>query len=114
MRLHYYRFPESVDNKTRSEHGCDEIKGCELNKNINLQEINYQCDKGYCYNCPHILVKDVDDTLSGISITHAKQLLKEYGGSAWTSHIDRDGGIFETTEIKIKGNNSSHKYNKHL
>lgn len=51
---------------------------------------------------------------SGISVTRAKQLLKEKGGVAWTSHIDRDGGCFETSEIKLKGNNSKFKYNKHL
>ena len=49
-----------------------------------------------------------------ISITTAKQLLKEKGGCAWTEHIDRDGCCFETSEIKLKGNNSKVKYNIHL
>ena len=55
--------------------------------------------------------KEKDD---GISVTHAKQLLKEKGGSAWTDHCDRDGGVFEVTDIKLKGNNSQFKYNHHL
>ena len=41
-------------------------------------------------------------------------LLKQYGGSAWTEHCERDGGCFEVTEIKLKGNNSRFRYNHHL
>lgn len=55
-----------------------------------------------------------DRIISGISISGAKKLLKLYGGCAWTNHIDRDGGCFETTEIKLKSNNSRFKYNHHL
>jgi len=55
-----------------------------------------------------------DNVLGGISVIRAKELLKEYGGSAWTEHIDRDGGCFEVTEIRLKGNNSRFKYNRHL
>ncbi len=56
----------------------------------------------------------IDDTIEGCSVTTAKKLLKEFGGSAWTEHIDRDGGCFEVTEIKLNGNNSRFKYNHHL
>lgn len=55
-----------------------------------------------------------DDTIGGISITYAKELLKEFGGIAWTDHIERDGSVFETTEIRLAGNNSRFKYNHHL
>ena len=55
-----------------------------------------------------------DNVLGGISVTYAKRLLKEHGGAAWTNHIDRDGGCFEVTEIKLSGNNSRFKYNRHL
>ena len=55
-----------------------------------------------------------DDTVGSITITRAKALLRQFDGSAWTNHIERDGGVFETTEIKLKGNNSRHKYNRHL
>ena len=54
-----------------------------------------------------------DDTLS-CSVTYAKQMIKKYGGSAWTEHVDRDGSCFEVTEIKLTGNNSRFKYNHHL
>ena len=57
---------------------------------------------------------DGEEYETGFSITTAKQLLKEKGGCAWTEHIDRDGCCFETSEIKLKGNNSQFKYNHHL
>ena len=55
-----------------------------------------------------------ENTIMGCSITTAKKLLKQYGGIAWTDHCERDGGVFETTEITLKGNNSRFKYNHHL
>lgn len=48
------------------------------------------------------------------SIATAKKMLKKYGGAAWTDHFERDGGFFESTPIKLKCNNSRHKYNQHL
>ena len=114
MRLHYYRFPEDIDPNTRAEHGCGTTSGCVLNPELDLNEAGWKCERGWCYECEHNQIKDVDDTISGISITRAKQLLKEFGGSAWTCHIDRDGGCFETSEIKLKGNNGKFKYNVHL
>ena len=57
---------------------------------------------------------DGEEYETGISLTCAKKLLKEKGGCAWTEHIDRDGCCFETSEIKLKGNNSRVKYNHHL
>ena len=47
-------------------------------------------------------------------ISTAKNMLKKYGGAAWTDHFERDGGFFESTPVKLKGNNSRHKYNRHL
>jgi len=114
MKLHYYKFPEGVADAIRAEHGCDKTSGCALNMELDLSAANWKCELGFCYECEHICTKEIDDTLSGISITTAKELLKKYGGSAWTCHIDRDGGCFETSEIKLDGNNSRHKYNKHL
>lgn len=34
--------------------------------------------------------------------------------SAWTEHYERDGTLFEVTEIHLTGNNSRFKYNHHL
>ena len=60
------------------------------------------------------LIDYIDDTLEGVTITAAKKLIKKYGGCAWTEHCERDGGVFEVTEIKLTGNNSRFKYNHHL
>ena len=94
MRLHYYEFPGEVDSQTMYVEGADSIKR------------EGDCKTGCCI--------EADPVISGVSISRAKQLLKKYGGHAWTYHCDRDGGGFETTEIKIKGNNSTFKYNRHL
>ena len=58
---------------------------------------------------------DFDDmAIGGCSVTFAKKMLREHGGEAWTEHLERDGGCFEVTEIKLTGNNSRFKYNHHL
>ena len=49
-----------------------------------------------------------------VKISTAKQLHKAQGGKAWTEHYDRDGGLFETTPIRLAANNSAHHYNVHL
>ncbi len=58
--------------------------------------------------------KDNNSDPELMSITNAKKLLRKQGGVAWTEHYDRDGGLFETSEIKLEGNNSRFKYNRHL
>ena len=55
-----------------------------------------------------------EDTLSGISVSEVKRLIKTYGGVGYTMHCERDGTLFETTTITLKGNNSKFKYNRHL
>jgi hypothetical protein len=57
---------------------------------------------------------DGQERAEGISVTQAKQLLKEKGGRAWTEHYERDGTMFERTAIKLQQNNSTHTYNQHL
>ena len=103
MRLHYYRFPEEVDQMVRFEEGCSVI----LKTGTEIYPQTIPEDKWP-------LIEKIDDTLHGVSITRAKELLRKYGGCAWTEHIDRDGSVFEISEITIKGNNSRFKYNRHL
>lgn len=103
MRLNYYRFPETAEEHTLLENGCAVIlkDGTEV----------------YVDNIPENrrpFVDHIDHCLEGISVTRAKQLLKEYGGSAWTEHLERDGGCFEISEITLTGNNSHFTYNRHL
>lgn len=60
------------------------------------------------------VVDYIERTVTGISVTAAKKLLKSYGGSAWTEHFERDGGFFESTPIQLNKNNSNYSYNRHL
>lgn len=62
----------------------------------------------------NIIVKFTENKIGGCSITFVKQMIKKYGGYGLTYHIDRDGSVFETSEIRLNRNNSSHKYNQHL
>ncbi len=103
MRINYYRFPENADEQAMLEEGC----GVVLKDGVTIYPDYIPDDK-------RALVDHVDGTVGGISVTHAKQLLKKYGGSAWTEHCDRDGGVFEVTDIQLQGNNSKYKYNRHL
>lgn len=62
----------------------------------------------------NIITKFTENKIGGVSVTFVKLMIKKYGGTGITYHIDRDGGIFETSEIRLKGNNSRFKYNQHL
>ena len=55
-----------------------------------------------------------DDNTISCSVSFAKQMIRKHGGSAWTEHIDRNGNVFEVTEVKLAVNNSRFKYNHHL
>ena len=103
MRLHYYQFPENSNEMDRFNEGCPVI----LKSGSKIYPESIPDDKRH-------LIYHIGYDLMGISITHAKQLLKKHGGHAWTEHCERDGGVFEVTEIMLKGNNSRFKYNHHL
>lgn len=104
MRINYYRFPEGTDEQARINEGCGVI----------LKGAEYAIYPATIPDDKREQVESVEDTLGGISVTHAKELLKQYGGSAWTEHCERDGGLFEVTEITLGGNNSRFKYSRHL
>lgn len=59
-------------------------------------------------------VKDNNTERELLSITEIKKLIKKQGGYGYTEHYERDGTLFDVTEIELKGNNSNFKYNKHL
>ena len=103
MRLHYYRFPENISEEVRMAEGCGVIlKSWEI-----IYPKSIPAEKRELVEC-------VENILGGISVTHAKHLMKQYGGAAWTEHCDRSGGIFEVTPITLSGNNSKFRYNHHL
>lgn len=103
MRFHYYMFPEHTDPQTLLQEGCGVI----LKNGSTIWPETIPEDK---WNS----IDRIDTVLYGISIKHAKKLLKTYGGSAWTEHYDRNGSLFESTPITLKGNNSRFQYNRHL
>lgn len=103
MRINYYEFPEGTPENVLLENGCAVI----LNDGSEIYTDSIPDDK-------RNLVSRIDRVLGGVSITAAKKLIKQYGGIGWTYHCERDGGVFETSEITFKGNNSRFKYNRHL
>lgn len=102
-----------MDAQTRFENGALAIGGGHCEKGRDFCRGCTICEDGWT-QCPHFRVTDAEDTVEGISITAAKKLLRQFGGAAWTEHIERDGGVFETSEIRLSGNNSRFKYNRHL
>lgn len=102
MRISYYRFPAGTDEKTLLDAGC----GVMLKDGREIYPDSIPDEK-------RPLVDHVGDTIS-CCVSAAKRMLKQYGGCAWTEHIERDGGVFEVTEITLNGNNSRFTYNHHL
>ena len=113
MRLNYYQFPEGVDAQTRFLNGAGVVGGGDCGQG---RESCRGCElhDGFWSDCPHFIVNDAEYVLEGINVRFAKLLLRKFGGSAWTHHIDRDGGVFETSDIRLTGNNSKFTYNRHL
>ena len=103
MRITYYCFPKESSPRLRCAYGARSIF-----------KDGWRCHlypKAYDSN-----IEDIDhvDYEINTSVRRAKKLLKKYGGTAYTHHCDRTGGVFEVTYIELKGNNSKHKYNRHL
>lgn len=102
MRLSYYRFPDGTPESVLLENGC----GIILKDGSKVYANSIPEDK-------RPLVDHIDDTVL-CSISWAKKMIKESGGSGFTEHYERDGSLFEVSEIKLSGNNSRFKYNHHL
>ena len=103
MRLNYYTFPEGTEEKVLLENGCPVLLkgGGEAYVPIIPEE-------------KRPLVEKIGDTLGPMTVTAVKKLIRKYGGSGYTEHIDRCGHVFEVTEIELNGNNSRFRYNHHL
>ena len=102
MRISYYRFPDGTPEEVLLANGC----GVELKDGSTIYVESIPNEKRYLVEC-------VDDTVV-CSISYAKKMMKEYGGCGYTEHYERDGSLFEVTEIHLTGNNSKFKYNHHL
>lgn len=112
MRLTKYEFE---NNQTAFENGCSAF----LKDGSEKFNPEYCKDNGYseCWEATWEEIKNVVDHVEKTitcSITTVKQLLKQFGGRAWTEHYDREGSFFESTNISLKGNNSKFKYTYHL
>ena len=103
MRLSYYRFPEGTPEEILLREGCAVV----LHDGREIYPDSIPADKRH-------LVAKVDTLTGPHSVTYIKQLMKQYGGCGFTMHYERDGSLFEVTDIKLKGNNSKFKYNHHL
>lgn len=101
MRITYYEFPQDMNVREVALATKQIIEGRTDIKEVPEDVSDETLARNFSY--------EVDT-----SITMAKKLLKMFGGNAYTRHIDRDGGVFEVTPIMLKGNNSRHRYNKHL
>ena len=102
MRITYYYFPDSMPTEER-------ISAYLAASGIKL-DMSDKFDR-----CRHRTIsEEVRDGRIAVSITIAKKLLRSIGGEAETQHIERDGTVFEVTPVRLVGNNSRHKYNRHL
>ena len=105
MRINHYRFPEDSNIEDRINEGC----ACILKSGYEYYAKDYND-----YLDHKDLVDQVDDTLGGLTVSAVKKLMRKYGGYGFTYHCERDGSVFETSEITLTGNNSRFKYNHHL
>ena len=103
MRIHYYKFPDDTPENVLLENGCEVI----LKNGNSILVDSIPDDKRH-------LVEGINHTIYGTKVSFVKKLMKQYGGCGWTCHCERDGGVFEVTDITLKGNNSKFKYNRHL
>ena len=103
MRVTYYTFPAEV-----SPADCIaaylQAKEWEPDMNDRGDMVHYRNLKGKIEEYGEI----------ECSVSFAKKLLRAIGGNAYTQHFDRSGSLFETTPIRLAGNNSRHQYNRHL
>lgn len=140
MRLNTYVFPQETSNKDLFINNM-EFNATVLDEEGKERTLEMTAYKACCY-CKSVLKMDIDmdrvhnydetlfeeifpifekyinhftsNKINGCSVKYVKEMMKKYGVYGITYHIDRDGSVFETSEIKLKGNNSKHKYNQHL
>lgn len=100
MRTSYYRLPQELS--AREQYRILKAEGFAVPSTEPPQNMTDE------------QILEVIDINHICKVSEAKRMLKKYGGCAWTEHYERDGGLFETSEITLTGNNSRFKYNRHL
>lgn len=115
-RRNFYRFPEDMEitKEMAVEYGLEvEYKymyGGEEHTEYGYPKSLEWFDRGKEAGCHDFTVSRL---LEG-KVSTIKKLMKLFGGDGFTEHYERDGGLFETTPILLKGNNTKFKYNRHL
>lgn len=114
MARYTYWQPDEI--KVEGTCTCDfmRYKGCEGDDTHLNGTIMWPESPVKTHDCPYCQALELANEPIACSISQAKAWLKERGGTAFTRHRERDGTCFEVTPIVLKGNNSSHKYNRHL
>lgn len=118
-RLTYYQFPDDTPESILLQHGCGVVicskEDCHKIGNEDAME---DVDTWTIYpdeisdeRRPQVVY--INHTIN-CSVSTAKKLIKQFGGSGWTYHMERDGTVFDATNIELKGNNSKFKYSRHL
>ena len=102
MRITYYYFLDSMPLEERIS-AYLAASGVKLDMTDRFDRCRYRT-----------ISEEVRDGRIAVSITIAKKLIRSIGGEAETHHIERDGTVFEVTPVRLAGNNSRHKYNRHL
>lgn len=102
MRITYYYFPDSLPLDERIS-AYLAASGVKLDMADRFDRCRFRT-----------ISEEVGSGRIAVSITIAKRLLRSIGGEAETHHIERDGTVFEVTPVRLVGNNSRHKYNRHL
>ena len=109
MRINYYEFPDSMTDHERFVAGAANISGsCRLSlngsscKGCPVYEEIRKTEMFDFHLCEHFHSDQSEWKLNGVKASFAKEMLKKYGGTAYTYYCGKDG-VFEVTEIKLKG-----------
>lgn len=111
MRINYYEFPEGTPASVMIAEGCVGYRESD-------NRLAHWLDVGEAFTAEELDGFTVEDRrLSAIKVSKAKQLLKLYGGKAWTAHSERGGGMFDVTPIIVGSNRKAAygcTYSRHL
>lgn len=97
MRFNGYTFPADISDDIKVANGCK----------VHLKT------GGTCTPCCDVipddkreLIDSVESTVYGLTVSRVKELMKEYGGYGWSDFTERDGTVYSSTPIILKGRNT--------
>lgn len=110
-RFTYYVFPDDAPDSVLSQY-CQPIwdedaVDAYMTKCFKLKLSSEEIHKNY--------PKPIGfDRHINCSISQCKKYIRKFGGHGYTEHCERDGTVFEVSEVKLNENNSKFRYNHHL